>query len=74
MDMDTAKHCRDQAAECFRLMSLARSEAEARALQSLSQSWVRIANQTERYALMTKGKTNMQSVPRPDPINLRSSC
>jgi hypothetical protein len=52
--MDTAKRCRDQSAECLHLMSLAQSEA--RILQSLSRRWVRIANQTERHALMTKGR------------------
>lgn len=48
--MDTANRCRDQSAECLRLMGLAESEAEARVLRSLSDSWVRVANQTERYA------------------------
>ena len=47
--MDSAKRCRDQSAECLRLMKLAQSETESRILKDLAQSWVRIANQTERY-------------------------
>jgi hypothetical protein len=48
--MDTAKRCRGQSDECLRLMNLAQSETEARLLRDLAHSWVRIANQTERYA------------------------
>jgi uncharacterized membrane protein YkvA (DUF1232 family) len=48
--MDTAKRCREQSDECLRLMNLAQSETEARLLRDLAYSWVRIANQTERYA------------------------
>jgi hypothetical protein len=51
--MDTAKRCRDQSDECLRLMKLAQSETEARLLKDLAHSWVRIANQTERYAKFT---------------------
>lgn len=47
--MDSASRCREQSAECLRLMKLAQSETEARVLRDLAQSWVRIANQTERY-------------------------
>ena len=47
--MDSASRCREQSAECLRLMKSARSETEARVLRDLAQSWVRIANQTERY-------------------------
>ena len=48
--MDTAKRCREQSDECLRLMNLAQSETEARLLRDLAHSWVRVANQTERYA------------------------
>ena len=47
--MDSAKRCREQSAECLRLMQFAQSETEARLLKDLAQSWLRIANQTERY-------------------------
>jgi len=39
-------------------MQSAQSETEARLLKSLSQSWVRLANQIDRYqALVSSGKT-----------------
>jgi hypothetical protein len=38
--MDSADHCRDQLAECRRLLPLARSEAEATVLKLLVRSWV----------------------------------
>jgi hypothetical protein len=47
--MNSAQHCRDQSAECVRLMRLARSEAEAEVLKNLSQSWSRLAGQIDRY-------------------------
>jgi hypothetical protein len=51
--MDSAQHCLDQAAECRRLMKSARSEAEAKALKEIAQSWARLAGQIDRYhALM----------------------
>jgi hypothetical protein len=51
--MDNAEHCRDQLAECHRLMKLAQSIAEAEVLRNLSSSWSRLAGQIDRYnALM----------------------
>ena len=47
--MHTVQHCRDQAAECLRLMRLAQSEGEVAVLKYLSQSWSRLAGQTDRY-------------------------
>jgi hypothetical protein len=47
--MDSADHCRDQLAECRRLLLLAHSEAEATVLKLLVRSWRMIANQTDRY-------------------------
>ena len=57
--MISAKHCRDQSAECVRLMELAQSRTEARILRDLAQSWTRIANQTERYAYFVKSLRSM---------------
>ena len=57
--MISAKHCRDQSAECVRLMELAQSRTEARILRDLAQSWTRIANQTERYATFVKSLRSM---------------
>jgi hypothetical protein len=51
--MDSAQHCLDQAAECLRLLKAAKSDAEAKNLKDLSQSWARLAGQIDRYnALM----------------------
>ena len=63
--MDTANRCREQAAECLHLRGLAKSESEVRSLESLSMSWVRIANQTERYVLLTKASNNILGADRP---------
>ena len=52
--MISAKHCRDQSAECLRLMKLAQTATEARILRDLAHSWTRIANQIERYADFAK--------------------
>ena len=49
IEMDSAKRCRDQSDECLRAMQSANSETEARILKDMAQSWLRIANQTERY-------------------------
>jgi hypothetical protein len=48
--MHSAEYCRIQSEECRCLVPLARSEAEAAVLRSLSRSWVMIANQSDRYA------------------------
>jgi hypothetical protein len=47
--MDSPQHCRDQSAECVRLMSLAPCEAQAQVLRNLSSSWSRLAGQIDRY-------------------------
>ena len=43
VDMDSAEHCRAQAAECRRQLALAQNEAEISILTYLSRSWVMIA-------------------------------
>jgi hypothetical protein len=47
--MDSPQHCRDQSAECVRLMGLAHSEAQAQVLRNLASSWSRLAGQIDRY-------------------------
>jgi hypothetical protein len=47
--MDSPQHCRDQAAECVRLMGLAHSEAQAQVLRNLVSSWSRLSGQIDRY-------------------------
>ncbi len=71
--MDSAKRCRDQSTECLRLMKLAQSETEARILRDLAQSWVRIANQTERYiAFANRAGQPRPSVSIQEPTGARS--
>ena len=65
-DMDSAKRCRDQSAECHRLMKLAQSQTEARVLRDLAHSWIRLANQTDRYtALSNSNKPHRAEVMPP---------
>lgn len=52
--MDSPQHCRDQAAECLRLTSLAQSEAEAGVLRNLASSWSRLAGQIDRYNALVR--------------------
>ena len=52
--MDSAQHCLDQSAECRRLLKLARSEAEARALKIISRSWSGLAGQIDRYNALVR--------------------
>ncbi|MET4482086.1 hypothetical protein ABIB66_006648 [Bradyrhizobium sp. F1.13.3] len=47
--MEAAKQCRAHADECLSLLQSAQSETEVRLLRSISQSWVRVANQIDRY-------------------------
>jgi wobble nucleotide-excising tRNase len=54
--MDSAQHCLDQSAECRRLMKLAQSEAEAKVLKNLSQSWSRLAGQIDRYNELVRNR------------------
>jgi hypothetical protein len=63
--MDSAKRCRDQSEECLRLTQSAQSETEARILRDLARSWVRIANQTERYVNLANRAGQPQPIQTP---------
>ena len=52
--MYSAQQCRDQSAECLRLMRLAHSDAEARVLRNLWISWSRLAGQIDRYNALVR--------------------
>jgi hypothetical protein len=56
--MNTVKQCQTQAAECLALMQAAQSDTEARLLKSLSQSWVRVANQIDRFESQAKARAS----------------
>jgi hypothetical protein len=47
--MFSARHCRDQAAECVRLMNSAPTRDHARLLENISVSLTRLAGQIDRY-------------------------
>jgi len=52
--MDSAKHCRDQAAECLRLVKSTQSDAHAQVLRNISSSWSRLAGQIDRYTALVR--------------------
>ena len=52
--MDSAQRCRDQAAECLRLVKLAQSKHEAEVLRNISSSWTRLAGQIDRYNALVR--------------------
>jgi hypothetical protein len=52
--MDSAQHCRDQAAECVRLMDSAPTKDQARLLGNISVSWSRLAGQIDRYNALVR--------------------
>jgi hypothetical protein len=54
--MDSAQHCLDQSAECRRMVKLAQSEVEVRALKEISRSWLRLANQIDRYDALVRNR------------------
>jgi hypothetical protein len=55
--MDSANRCREQSADCLRLMQSAQGEIEARILKDdIAQSWVRLANQIEPTTLKRTGQ------------------
>jgi hypothetical protein len=54
--MDSEQHCRDQAAECIRLIKSAKSLAEAEVLRNISSSWSRLAGQIDRYAALVRDR------------------
>lgn len=59
--MDSPRRCRDQSEECMRLIKSAQTETEARVLRDLAHSWVRIANQTERYFGFAKSRVSTRT-------------
>jgi hypothetical protein len=52
--MDSAQHCRDQAAECLRLVKLAQSKDQAEVLRYITSSWSRLAGQIDRYNALVR--------------------
>ena len=52
----TSKHCKEQSAECRRLMKSAQSDAEVKILKDISYSWARLAGQVDRYHALVRDR------------------
>jgi hypothetical protein len=66
--MDSAQRCREQAAECVRLMNSALTKDQARLLENISISWSRLAGQIDRYnELMREQDRNSRASGRIKP-------
>ena len=67
--MDSPQHCRDQSAECLRLMKLSQSEVETQALKNLSRSWTGLAGQIDRYNVLIRehSRSGIRKEPLPPP-------
>ena len=61
--MDSAQRCRDQAAECIRLMDLAPTKDQARTLRNISFSWSRLAGQIERHNQLAREQSRIDRAP-----------
>jgi hypothetical protein len=57
--MYSAQYCRDQAAECIRLIQSAKSSAEAEVLRNIASSWSRLSGQIDRYAALVRDRGRM---------------
>ena len=61
--MESAQRCRDQAAECIRLMKSAPTEDQARTLRNISFSWSRLAGQIERHNQLAREQSRIDRAP-----------
>ena len=66
MLMNSAKHCKDQAAECIRLTKSALTMDQARLLENISVSWTRLAGQIDRYNALVREQRE-QMTPQREP-------
>jgi hypothetical protein len=57
MHAQTSTHCRKEAVECRRLAAQATTEAEVSLLLDMAKCWMRLANQTDRYFVLVKGRS-----------------
>jgi hypothetical protein len=58
--MQALQYCREQSAECHRLLKIAQSEAEAVALRNISQSLTRLAGQIDRYNALVREQRRVE--------------
>jgi hypothetical protein len=64
MLMNSAKYCKDQAAECIRLMKSAHSKDQARLLENISVSWTRLAGQIDRHNALVREQRELMTPQR----------
>jgi hypothetical protein len=57
--MDSARHCKDQAEECLRLVKLAQSKDQTEVLRNISSSWSRLAGQIDRYTALVREQSRI---------------
>ena len=57
--MDSTQRCRDQAAECHRIMSNAPTKEQAQLLGNMSSSWSRLAGQIDRYNQLAREQSRI---------------
>jgi hypothetical protein len=57
MHAQTSTHCRKEAVECRRLAAQATTEAEVSLLLDMAKCWMSLANQTDRYFVLVKGRS-----------------
>lgn len=67
--MENARNCRSQSVECLQLSRFAPNPAEAKILKDIAYSWMRLANQIERYNELAKSNRTIASREDPRPPN-----
>ena len=58
MHAQSASHCRMNAKHCRKLAASATTEAETALLLDMAKSWVRLANQMDRYFALVRHRTS----------------
>ena len=66
--MDSTQRCRDQAAECRRIMKSAPTKDQAQLLGNMSSTWSRLAGQIDRYNQVAREQNR---IPRADAASLK---
>jgi hypothetical protein len=65
--VDSTQRCRDQAAECLRIMNSAPTKDQAQLLGNMSISWSRLAGQIDRYNQLAREQSR---IPRGGDVSL----
>ena len=62
--MQTENYCRTESVESHRLSQGTPDSTESRMLRDIAQSWLRLANQIERYASYAKRRPELRTAER----------